>query len=143
MHGLTKDDGALIAFVRLCFFSGAIDHAELRCWSLKMIGEIDKYPLYLLDLMDFTGPRFHINEIIGFTSSADYSEETYRTIDQIAFHRKGITTNAISKQDLEAASWVDPMVVERFNRVFQGCAPRLDPETPSPINKEALCHTDL
>ena len=141
MHGLTKDDGTLIAFVRLCFLSGAIDHAELQCWSLKMIGEIDKYPLYLLDLMDFTGPRFHIINIIGFTPSADHGDNIERTIDQIALHRKGITTDAIAKEDLEAASWVNPTVVEQFNRVFEGCVPRLNPETAQPINKEALCHT--
>ena len=80
MNGLTRNDSDTIAFVVYCFLSGSIDNAELRAWGMKVIETIEDYPLYFLELINFSEPRLHIYDVIGFVPAGNLSEDARKTI---------------------------------------------------------------
>jgi hypothetical protein len=70
MNGLTQEDSSLIGFVVACYFCDAIDNNDLNKWAEYIIATRDSYPPYILDLLYFDEPRFHIYRTIGFTPSS-------------------------------------------------------------------------
>jgi hypothetical protein len=119
MNGLIKNDSEIIAFVLCCFMSGSIDSAELRAWGMKVIENMEDYPLYLLDLIDFDDPRFHIYEIIGFIPDDAISKNGRRTIDQLALYRKNILPDSMTRKDATRKDWIDIDTVQKFNKIFK------------------------
>lgn len=124
MNGLTKNDSDTIAFVLCCFLSSSIDTAELRAWGMKVIENMEDYPLYLLGLINFDGPRFHIYKIIGFIPNDAISKNACRTIDQLALYRKNILSDSMIRKDATRQDWIDIDTVQKFNKIFKGV---LDP----------------
>ena len=119
MKGLTRNDSDTIAFVVYCFLSGSIDNAELRAWGMKIIETTEDYPLYFLELINFSEPRLHIYDVIGFVPAGNLSEDARKTIDQLALYHKNTTPDNLPPQDAARKKWINPTTIQRFNEVFQ------------------------
>ncbi len=74
MDGLTQEDSSLIGFVVACYFRNAIDNNDLNKWAEHIIATRDNYPSYILDLLYFDEPGFHIYRTIGFNPSSVTSQ---------------------------------------------------------------------
>ena len=119
MCGLTKNDSGRIKFVLSCFIAGSIDRQELRKWGEQVIAQSDDFPDYMLDLISFDQPRFHIYKTIGFVPSDTLTENVRQTIDQLAAYRKGIAPEDTSSEKIFEKGWLDIEAVERFNQEFK------------------------
>ncbi len=87
MDGLAQEDSSLIGFVVACYFCNAIDNHDLNKWAEHIIATRDNYPLYMLDLLYFDEPRFHIYRAIGFNPSSVTSKADDIALFGIAYLR--------------------------------------------------------
>ncbi|MDX6839372.1 hypothetical protein [Hafnia paralvei] len=91
MIGLTKKNSGLIGFVNASFSYKAINQDELREWAIKTVSEndIDKLPMYIIDLMEFSGYPKDIYKAIGFNPHWEHSHEQLKALYGITIRRGG------------------------------------------------------
>lgn len=118
MEGLTLEDSATIGFVVSCYLCNAIDTPELRAWATHVLQESDDYPLYILDLMEFDGARFHIYRTIGFNADAGLTDRQDAALYGIAYLRGKDVHDAPSRSKALAMLDGCPEVAARFRSVF-------------------------
>lgn len=118
MEGLTRDDSSEIAFVVACYLANAIDTAELRRWAEHVVASRDAYPGYVIDLMDFEAPRFHVYRVLGFTPSGDFSEAESAAISGIAYARGRAVHDGPTREAASRALARRPEIGQEFARVF-------------------------
>ena len=118
MDGLTRDDSSTIGFVVACYFANAIDTAELRQWAEHVIVFGTKYPTYIIDLLEFDEPRFHVYRVIGFTPSAGLTQREDDALSGIAYARGRDVHDGPSKHRALLALRSCPHVRSAFGSVF-------------------------
>lgn len=119
MTGLSRDDSGRIGFVVAALMSGAIDVPETRRWAEHVLGEIDEYPNWLIDLIEFDKSPFHICQVIGFSPSASLSADEDSALKGIALARgRAIDSTICSQNKAIDALRRNSDLLDRFRREF-------------------------
>ncbi|PKV79748.1 hypothetical protein [Nocardia fluminea] len=117
--GLTQEDGHTIGFVLGCYFTEAIDLAELRKWCEHVIitNEVQDIPQYMFDLVSVASPG-EILSIIGF-SAGGVSRQEDEALYGIAFGRgRDVFDPPLGPVEAKRALQTKPDVLQRFRDVF-------------------------
>jgi hypothetical protein len=88
MDGLTQEDPSLIGFVLACYVRNTIGNEDLVKWAEHVISTREIYPPYLIDLLYFDEPRFHVCRVIGFVPHYVVSRKENLAIYGITYLRK-------------------------------------------------------
>lgn len=118
MEGLTRDDSSEIAFVVACYLANAIDTAELRRWAEHVVASRGAFPAYVLDLLDFDAPRFHVYRVLGFTPDRGLSGEESAAISGLAYARGRAVHDGPTREAASRALARRPEIGQEFARVF-------------------------
>ncbi|TDP41003.1 hypothetical protein DFR75_101101 [Nocardia ignorata] len=117
--GLTQEDGRTIGFVLSCYFTQAIDLAELRKWCEYVIitNEMQDIPQYMFDLVSITSAG-EISSIIGFSVGGGSRQED-NALYGIAFGRgRDVFDPPFGPAQAKRALHTRPGVLRRFRDVF-------------------------
>lgn len=87
MNGLTRENSSNIAFVVNCYLGNSISTDELQQWATRIMGSTGEYPDYIVELLSFDAPRFHIYKAIGFSPSRRFTNQESEAISGIAYLR--------------------------------------------------------
>lgn len=120
--GLTQNDSGSIGFVVACLFAGAIDISEMREWCTKLVRARDstELPLYVFDLLDFSGPIADVYGLIGFIPSSGLRSDQKKALSGIARLRGAIRDEwPVSRENALAALARHPELAERFRTMFE------------------------
>lgn len=127
IKGLIRDDDALIGFVIDALYERAINISELRDWAIHIVvnNNVNDIPMYIIDLMDFSGYVKDIDKIIGFCPGLNCSKQQSRALYGIAVKRGrslagNITTDDEIISDAEALQALKkhPEIERRFREAF-------------------------
>ncbi len=134
--GLTEEDGHTIGFVLDCYFTEAIDLAELRKWCEHVIitNEMQDIPQYMFDLVSVPSAG-EIFSIIEF-SVGGVSQQEEKALYGIAFGRgRDLFDPPIGPEQAKRALQNRPDVLQRFRDVF----PFVELETQSTATRVGRC----
>ncbi len=119
MIGLTKESSSRVGFIVDALMAGAIDNSEVCEWAETVITTSSEYPLWLVDLLDFDEPAFHIYRIIGFTPSSPLSRVQSMALLGVALKRgweidETVTNPERAKKALESHTEVLAMLASEI-----------------------------
>lgn len=117
--GLTQEDEHTVGFVLSCYFTEAIDLAELRKWCEHVIitNEMQDIPQYMFDLVSIDSIG-EICSIIGFSPSGVSWQED-EALYGIAFGRgRDVFDPPLGPAEAKRALQTRPDVLQRFRDVF-------------------------
>lgn len=117
MSGLEKNDSDRIGFVYACLFHQALDVSELNKWA-EVNYDVDS-PGYMLDLIGFDAPLFHLSKVIGFAPVWSRSSEEENALYGIAYSRKNELFDCpISRSEALKFLNDNPHILDRFKKEF-------------------------
>lgn len=117
MSGLEKNDSDRIGFVCACLFHQALDISELNRWA--EVNYDAGYPDYMLDLIAFDAPLFHLSKVIGFAPVWNRSMEEEKALYGIAYGRKDQLFDCpISRLEALKCLNDNPHILDRFKKEF-------------------------
>ncbi|WP_434677073.1 hypothetical protein J3P77_13120 [Pseudomonas sp. R1-18] len=118
MTGLTRDNPTIIAFVLNCYLSNAISTEELQMWAADVAGSGVAHPDYIMDLITFDAPRFHIYETLGFSPGRTFSAHECEAIQGLAYLRNRLVFEASNKARALQALHQNPSVGAEFAAIY-------------------------
>jgi|GEM_PF-1134855 len=110
--------------------SGTINVLEVRRWAEYTLGQLDDYPDWLIDLIEFDQAPFHIYEVIGF-SPASVSVDEDKALKGIALAR-GRTIESCSQGEAINALDLNLAILERFKAEFPFLADTIKKDVKPP-----------
>lgn len=117
MSGLEKNSSDRIGFISACLFHQALEISELNKWA-EVIYEVDA-PSYILDLMEFDAPLFHLSKTIGFTPVWSRTSEEENALYGIAYNRNiELFDCPISREKALECLNDNPNILKRFREEF-------------------------
>lgn len=116
--GITFEDSHDLGFVLWCLGSEGINMAEFQKWVLHVIDTVEAPPLYIFNLIDFSGYLTELHRIIGFIPDWSPSDSEFSAISGIAVLR-GITPyEPIDTVSCTEALQKNPGIRSKFEEMF-------------------------
>jgi hypothetical protein len=126
--GLEKNNSNRIGFVSACLFHQALELSELNKWA--EVSYENDLPSYMLNLMEFDAPLFHLSKVIGFVPVWNRTSEEENALYGIAYSRREKLFDCpISKAEALKILGRNSHILDRFKQEF----PFL--ELPAELNK--------
>jgi hypothetical protein len=119
VKAITRDNSRDIGFVVGCLFKQAITLDEMKMWCERLILNCDDYPNYLIDLLDFNGPKAKIFNVIGFVPEWPFDDEKKVALYGIAYRRGvDIYDCPISRESAEELISKEHEILDYFEKEF-------------------------
>jgi hypothetical protein len=118
MNGITRENSSTIAFVVNCYLSNSISTDELQQWATRIMESTGEYPDYIVELLSFDAPRFHIYKAIGFSPSRRFTNQESEAIFGIAYLRNREVFDGPTKECAINSLHMNHTILTEFRTAF-------------------------
>ncbi|WP_422910653.1 hypothetical protein ACOCLD_02005 [Pseudomonas sp. MAC6] len=118
MNGLTRENSSTIAFIVNCYLSNSISTDELQQWATRIMESTGEYPDYIVELLSFDAPRFHIYKAIGFSPSRRFTNQESEAIFGITYLRNRVAFDGPTKECAINSLHMNQTILTEFRTAF-------------------------
>jgi hypothetical protein len=118
MNGLTRENSSTIAFVVNCYLSNSISTDELQQWATRIMESTGEYPDYIVELLSFDAPRFHIYKAIGFSPSRRFTNQESEAILGITHLRNREAFDGPTRECAINSLHMNQIILTEFRAAF-------------------------